>query len=78
MTPSPGAPKRFVPTIAPDIFDLRPDFVALCLHVQGARNGASDAQSLETLRTAVACLDRGDWAKAHLEAWRDAYRGYGA
>jgi len=69
---------RFIPSIAPEIFALRPDFVALSLHVQGARNAASDAQSLEALRAAVADLDQADWAEAHLEAWREAYRVFGA
>ena len=68
----------FLPTIAPDVFALRPDFVALSLHVQGARNAASDAQGRETPRTAVAELDQADWAEAHLESWRAAYRAFGA
>lgn len=35
----------FVPTIAPDIFALRPDFTALSLYVENVRNAESDAEA---------------------------------
>lgn len=66
------------PVIAPAIFDLRPDFVALSMTVVGARNTASDAHSTGLLRQACAQLDDMSWAEDHLEAWRDAYRAFGA
>jgi DNA/RNA-binding domain of Phe-tRNA-synthetase-like protein len=66
------------PTIDPAIFTLRPDFVALSLSVEGARNAPSDAASAALLADAIAALDAAPWAEGHLEAWREAYRAFGA
>ncbi|MCR8723724.1 B3/B4 domain-containing protein [Frigidibacter sp. ROC022] len=66
------------PIIAPEIFTLRPDFVAISLSVRGARNGPSDDASEALLARSVAGLDEAPWADAHLDAWRDAYRAFGA
>ena len=69
----------FTPAVDPAIWGLRPDFVALSLVARGARNGPSDADS--AARLAEACrvaADGPDWAPAHLDAWREAYRGFGA
>jgi DNA/RNA-binding domain of Phe-tRNA-synthetase-like protein len=68
----------FHPIIDADIFALRPDFMALSLHVSGGRNGPSDAASNALLADAVRYLDAFPWAEEHLEAWRDAYRAFGA
>jgi DNA/RNA-binding domain of Phe-tRNA-synthetase-like protein len=68
----------FVPTISPDIFALRPDFTALSLYVENVRNAESDARSASLLGAACEALDTAPWAEAHLEAWRDAYRAFGA
>ncbi|WP_225769414.1 B3/4 domain-containing protein [Inquilinus sp. Marseille-Q2685] len=68
-----------LPVVDPAIRALRPDFVALSLVARGARNGPSDAESAARLAEACqAAADGPDWAAAHLEAWRDAYRGFGA
>lgn len=66
------------PTIDPEIFTLRPDFIALSLCVQGAGNTASDADSQALLSQAIAALGDNPWAEAHLEAWAEAYRAFGA
>ena len=67
------------PAIDPAIWRLRPDFVALSLVARGARNGPSDAAGAAVLAEACAAAAGGpDWAAAHLEAWREAYRGFGA
>lgn len=66
------------PQIDPDIFDLRPDFVALSICVSGGQNGPVDASSEALLADAVRSLDVHPWVEAHLEAWRDAYRAFGA
>ncbi|MDE3029694.1 MAG: hypothetical protein KGH84_14995 [Paracoccaceae bacterium] len=66
------------PTIDPAIFALRPDFVALSLSVEGGRNAPSDAVSAALLADAIAALDAAPWAEGHLEAWREAYRVFGA
>ena len=63
--------------IAPEIYALRPDFAALSILVAGARNGPSDPDHAEQLRLACEAQEP-EWAEAHLEAWRDAYRAFGA
>ncbi|MBW8724168.1 MAG: hypothetical protein JF625_03280 [Inquilinus limosus] len=69
----------FAPTVDPAIRALRPDFVALSLVARGARNGPSDTDSAARLAEACQAAATGpDWAAAHLEAWREAYRGFGA
>lgn len=68
----------FQPSIAPEIFALRPDFAALSIYAETARNSASDAHSAELLRDACRNLGTAPWAEAHLAAWRDAYRAFGA
>jgi DNA/RNA-binding domain of Phe-tRNA-synthetase-like protein len=65
------------PVIAPEIHALRPDFAALSILVVGARNGPSDLYGAEQLRLACEAQEP-EWAEAHLEAWRDAYRAFGA
>lgn len=66
------------PVIAPEIFTLRPDFTALSLAVTGGANRASASASRSALAEAVAGLDAAPWAEAHLDAWHDTYRGFGA
>lgn len=68
----------FQPSIAPDIFALRPDFAALSIYAENARNTASDAHGTELLRQACHDLRAAPWAEAHLAAWRDAYKAFGA
>jgi len=68
----------FEPSIAPEIFTLRPDFAALSIHAENGRNSASDAHAAELLRVACSELDAAPWAEAHLTSWRDAYRAFGA
>lgn len=66
------------PTIAPEIFALRPDFAALSIYAEDARNSPSDTHSEALLRDACRALDSAPWAQAHLEAWRETYRAFGA
>ena len=68
----------FTPTVGPEIFALRPDYCALSVVADGVRNAAR-APVAERLSAAV-CADPSPaaWADAHLEAWRAAYRGFGA
>lgn len=65
------------PVVTPEIYALRPDFAALSILVVGARNGPSNSYGAEQLRLACEAQDP-DWGEAHLEAWRDAYRAFGA
>ena len=66
------------PIIDAEIFALRPDFMALSIHLSGGRNGPSGASSKALLVEAVHSLDAFPWAEAHLDAWREAYRAFGA
>src|SRR5262245_45029357 len=68
-----------LPVVDPAVRVLRPDFVALSLVARGARNGPSNAESAARLAEACEAATTGpDWSAAHLEAWREAYRGFGA
>eukprot|EP01037_Dinobryon_pediforme_P006643 gene6643-6712_t len=50
--------------------------MALSIRVQGLQNRDSDAASMAAL--AAACAARPDWAEAHMAAWQEAYRAFGA
>ena len=62
------------PHVNPEVWALRPDFVALSLVVRGGRNETRGADVEGPARPA----ERPSWANAHLEAWREAYRAFGA
>ncbi len=66
-----------LPVITPEIYALRPDFAALSILVTGARNGPSDPYGAKQLRLACEAQEP-EWAEAHLDAWRGAYRAFGA
>jgi len=66
-----------LPVITPEIYALRPDFVALSILVTGARNGPSDPYGAKQLRLACEAQEP-EWAEGHLDAWRGAYRAFGA
>lgn len=68
----------FQPRIAPELFALRPDFVALSIFVDGITNTASTEFSRSELASAASSLTEVSWAEAHLNAWREAYRAFGA
>ena len=65
------------------VFELRPDYRALLLAVDGVVAGPSDEVSEELLRAAETVateqlIDRTAEELPHVAAWRDAYRGFGA
>lgn len=68
----------FRPHIAPDIFALRPDFMALSIFVDGVTNTTSNDFSRAQLASAASDLGSEAWEEAHLNAWREAYRAFGA
>lgn len=68
----------FTPTIAPEILALRPDFRALSILVKGAANAPSDVRSIDLLAAACRDMNAAPWAEGHINAWREAYRGFGA
>jgi len=61
--------------VDPAVHELRPDFAVLAMTAEGLVNAASDAQSSEWLQAAGrgAAVD-----DPHVEAWREAYRAFGA
>lgn len=68
----------FLPVIATEVFALRPDFRALSIHAVGIVNAEATAGATEALKHACAAPCAEPWAAAHLEAWREAFRGFGA
>jgi DNA/RNA-binding domain of Phe-tRNA-synthetase-like protein len=62
----------FQPVVDPAIWALRPDFVALSIVVRGGRNEASEVSPIGPAPPSP------DWGEAHLDAWREAYRAFGA
>lgn len=55
--------------------ELRPDFAVLAMTAEGLANGPGDAASADWLEHAAG---RADAANPHVEAWREAYRAFGA
>jgi DNA/RNA-binding domain of Phe-tRNA-synthetase-like protein len=68
----------FLPSVAAEIFELRPDYCALSIVADGVRNRAGDGAFARNIDRAGAAHALPDWTEAHLEAWRDAYRAFGA
>jgi DNA/RNA-binding domain of Phe-tRNA-synthetase-like protein len=67
----------FRPSIAPEIFELRPDYMALSICMDGVTNTASNEASCAMLLSAAGG-PRVPWAEGHINAWREAYRSFGA
>ncbi|HEY8481130.1 MAG TPA: phenylalanine--tRNA ligase beta subunit-related protein [Spirillospora sp.] len=55
--------------------ELRPDFAVLVMTAEGLVNGPADDESRAWLAEAAKNADPAD---PHVEAWRDAYRAFGA
>jgi len=68
----------FEPEIDPAIWRLRPDFAAFSITVRNGRNGPADAVSTAMLADTAGLERAAPWANAHLDAWRVAYRAFGA
>jgi DNA/RNA-binding domain of Phe-tRNA-synthetase-like protein len=68
----------FVPIISPDIFALRPDFRALSIHALNVTNTESTPETKAALVNACNSPCSTPWAEAHREAWRTAFRAFGA
>ena len=66
--------------IAPEVAALRPDFVVLAILARGVENGPTTAESDGWLAAAegAARARHGAAPDPHVQAWRDAYRGFGA
>src|ERR1700761_2144311 len=67
---------NFEPSVSAEIFDLRPDYCALSVVADGLDNSRDlPDEALERVGSGAA---NPAWAQAHLEAWRAAYRAFGA
>lgn len=62
-------------TVDAAVRELRPDFAVLAMTAEGLANGPGDAASADWLARAA---DHADPANPHVEAWREAYRAFGA
>jgi DNA/RNA-binding domain of Phe-tRNA-synthetase-like protein len=69
--------EAFRPVVGRAIWDLRPDFVALSILVRGGRNVQS-ADAAQPIDGSELGSPGCDWSDAHLEAWRSAFRAFGA
>lgn len=61
--------------VEPAVFALRPDYRALLILADDLQPGASDGTTEKILRSAE---DGAASEHPHLDAWRDAFRGFGA
>jgi DNA/RNA-binding domain of Phe-tRNA-synthetase-like protein len=67
-----------MPSVRSEIYELRPDYCALSIIAEGVQNAARHPASDEIIETARALKPWSAWGDAHLDAWRAAYRGFGA
>ena len=81
----PGTLQAFVDrgAVAAEVFDLRPDYRAVLVAVDGLVPGPSDTETDELLQraelSATAALQRGPVEEIpQVESWRQAYRAFGA
>jgi DNA/RNA-binding domain of Phe-tRNA-synthetase-like protein len=68
----------FAPVIAPEIFALRPDFRALSICADGVANARDAPGTAAALARASKEACGETWAEPHREAWREAFRAFGA
>ena len=68
----------FTPIINDDVFALRPDYCAVSVIADGIANVAAHPAVCRYVEQAVQLPVRVPWFEAHLEAWRSAYRSFGA
>ena len=71
-------PRHFTPSIGAEIFGLRPDYCALSIVAESVRNLARHPASDEIVESVRTTRPLPDWGDAHLDAWRAAYRTFGA
>lgn len=70
--------RPFTPAVRPEVFELRSDYCALNVVAQGVRNSSRHPASDEIIDTVRAARPWPAWGDAHLDAWRAAYRAFGA
>jgi DNA/RNA-binding domain of Phe-tRNA-synthetase-like protein len=68
----------FTPAIGAEIFDLRPDYSAISVVAEGIDNAANHPATDRYVEELMTKPAPPPWAEGHLEAWRAAYRAFGA
>lgn len=68
----------FSPSVSPEVFALRPDYCALSIVVRGFACADPLSSADVSLNSPLAPAPPPQWAEAHLDAWRAAYRSFGA
>jgi len=63
-----------MPDVNDEVWALRPDFAALSVVVRNGRNAPGTGGDVTFDRA----IHRPEWAEGHFEAWREAYRAFGA
>lgn len=71
-------PPPFLPSIRPEIFALRSDYVALSLVAEGIANAARHPLVDAAIADLATPASGPDWGEAHCESWQAAYRAFGA
>ncbi len=71
-------PNAFMPTVGAEIFALRPDYAALSVVAEGVANAVRHVLTDALVDAAGDGRSPPPWTEAHLEAWRAAYRAFGA
>jgi DNA/RNA-binding domain of Phe-tRNA-synthetase-like protein len=69
---------QFTPVVGAEIFDLRPDYNAISVVVEGVDNVTRHPAVARYVEESLARPARPSWTEGHLEAWRTAYRAFGA
>ena len=64
--------------VTADVHALRPDFAVCAIAISGAGNGPGDAASEDWLRDAETFAATQAEVPAHVTAWQDAFRAFGA
>lgn len=69
-----------IPVVHPEVRALAPGFRALSVVAESVEGGVDPAAAGMALRAAAAAAAAGEppWAEAHIEAWRQVFRRFGA
>jgi DNA/RNA-binding domain of Phe-tRNA-synthetase-like protein len=69
---------QFTPVVGTEIFDLRPDYSAISVVADGVDNVAHHPAVDRYIEKSLTRPALPSWTEGHVEAWRTAYRAFGA
>src|SRR5437867_267173 len=69
---------HFTPVVAGEIFELRPDYSPVSVIADGMDNLAHHPAVDRFIEETVVHAAKPPWTEGHLEAWRNAFRAFGA